>query len=512
METTDATNQRVPDRLPLNIAIVGGGRACKFFLELIEKDAFSYLNIRLMGVCDINPKAEGILRAKELGIYTTDNFQNLFQLKNLDSIIELTNNKQVLLDLIKARPKGVGIVEHNISRFIRSFFEMNQKLKSAEQQVLLEKMSSDFLIQQSNAAIAVLNTDFTIDDVNDAYLKMVNKPKDEAIGKYCYEVHYGLSAPCSSAQPTMQCPMLETLKTGKSAHVIQEFPGPGNKSVYDNIVTYPLKDPGGEIYKVIEIWRDITEEINSRWEDRAKELKADLNRMVQEDRMISLGKLVASCVHEINNPIQGLLTFSDLMQAILAAGPVSAEDLEQFKQYLALMSDELERCGSIVSGLLSFSRETPLEYKPLNINDVLDAVITLTRHKMELQGVQLVTDLVTGIIMVYGDANRLQQALLNLVFNALEAMPQGGRLEISSRLSKDKKRIDIDVRDSGCGIPEADMDHLFDPFFTTKAEGEGTGLGLSIVYGVIKNHRGNVHVSSTVGKGTVFTLSLPTHE
>ena len=510
MVATDNTNRRFPERLPLNIAIVGGGRACKFFLELIENDSFPYLNIRLMGVCDIDQEAEGLILAKERGVFTTDNFRDLFQLKNLDSIIELTNRKEVLLDLIKSRPKGVGIVEHNISRFFRSFFEMNQKLKSVEQQVLLEKMSSDFLIQQSNAAIAVLNTDFSIDDVNEAYLKMVHKTKDEAIGRSCYAVHYGLSTPCSSAHPTMKCPMIETMKTGISAHVIQEFPGDGDKPVYNNIVTYPLKDPNGQIHKVIEIWRDITEEINSRWEDRAKELKADLDKMVQEDRMISLGKLAASCVHEINNPIQGLLTFSDLMQDILAEDTLNAADIAKFKQYLSLMSGELVRCGGIVSGLLSFSREAPLEYKHLNINDVLESVITLTRHKMELQNIKLITDLVPGIITVRGDANRLQQALLNLIFNGIEAMPKGGRLEILSRQSTGEKSIEIKVADTGCGIPNSDINHLFDPFITTKAEGEGTGLGLSIVYGVVKNHGGNIRVKSTVGKGAVFTLSLPT--
>jgi signal transduction histidine kinase len=511
MEATDNTYRDNTERLPLNIAIVGGGRACKFFLELLEGNAFPYLNIRLKGVCDINPQAEGFLIARQKGVFTTCNYRDLFQIKDLDSIIELTNSKEVLLELIKARPKGVGIVEHNISRFLRSFFEINQKLKSAEQQALLEKMSSDFLIQQSNAAIAVLNTDFTIDDMNEAYLKMVDKTKDQAIGRYCYEVHYGLESPCASAHPMMKCPMLETLTTGKSAHVIQEFSKRGDKSVYDNIVTYPLMDQSGKIHKVIEIWRDITEEINSQWEGRAKELKADLNKMVQEDRMISLGKLVASCVHEINNPIQGLLTFSDLMQEILDEGTPDAADIDQFRQYLHLMSTELVRCGDIVSGLLSFSREAPLEYKNLNINDVLEAVITLTRHKMELQNIELVTDLAAGIISVHGDANRLQQVLLNLIFNAIEAMPQGGRLDITSKLSDDGQSIVITVRDTGCGIPSSDMNHLFDPFFTTKAEGEGTGLGLSIAYGVVKNHGGHIQVQSTVGAGTEFLLSLPTN-
>ena len=215
-----------------------------------------------------------------------------------------------------------------------------------------------------------------------------------------------------------------------------------------------------------------------------------MNKMVQEDRMISLGKLVASCVHEINNPIQGLLTFSDLMARILARGDPQPEDLEQFQHFLSIMSKELERCGSIVSGLLSFSREIPLEYKSIDLNEVLDAVITLTRHKMELQNIRLVRNTHSGTLVVKGDNNRLQQTFLNLLFNAIEAMPEGGRLEITSLSNREKREALVEIKDTGCGIRKEYIDHIYDPFFTTKKEGEGTGLGLSIVYGVVNNHRG----------------------
>jgi len=173
------------------------------------------------------------------------------------------------------------------------------------------------------------------------------------------------------------------------------------------------------------------------------------------------------------------------------------------------MSNELERCGNIVSGLLSFSREIPLEYKDIDLNEVLQAVITLTRHKMELQNIEFVCNTCPGILMVTGDSNRLQQTLLNLVFNAIEAMPKGGRLEIVSRSDEREKEVIIEIKDSGNGISAEHLDHIFDPFFTTKKEGEGTGLGLSIVYGVVNNHRGKIAVQSTKGEGTAFTLRFP---
>ncbi|MCK5195434.1 MAG: PAS domain-containing sensor histidine kinase, partial [Desulfobulbaceae bacterium] len=294
-----------------------------------------------------------------------------------------------------------------------------------------------------------------------------------------------------------------------SAHVIHDHSVSGGQLKYCNIVTYPLKDQNGEIFRVIEVWRDISEELSPGWEERVKELKSDLQKLVQEDRMISLGKLAASCAHEINNPIQGLLTFSHLMQEILAEGEPSSEDLEQFKKHLSLMSRELERCGNIVSGLLSFSRESTIEYKDTDLNEVLNAVITLTRHTMELRGVDLITKLSPGLLMIRGNDSQLQQCFLNLIFNAVEAMPDGGQLTILSKPDRAKKNALIEIQDTGYGIPKENLDHIFDPFFTTKGEGEGIGLGLSIVYGVTKNHEGNIKIDSEVGKGSSFILNFP---
>ena len=493
----------------INLAIVGGGRACKFFIDLLRSESFTYLKVNIVGVCDINPEAEGLVLAKELGIYTTNNFQDLFKLQNLDSIIELTGSKEVLLDIIRFRPKEIGVIEHNIGRLLRSFFEVNQQLKSAEEQLVSEKQFSDFLIQQSSAAIVIINTDFTILEVNEPYLKAVKKSKEAVIGAPCYQISHDFNVPCSSAKPGMKCPMVETLRTGMSSHVIHEHPHPGKGSTFCNLVALPLLDRSGEISRIIEVWRDITDELSYNWTKQIRELKSNLQRLVQEDRMISLGKLVASCVHEINNPIQGLLTFTLLMKEILAEGEPSPEDIEQFKGHLSFMAKELERCGNIVSGLLSFSRETPKEFKEIDLNDVLNSVITLTRHKMELLNVELETRLYPGLLIILGDERELQQCFLNLIFNAIEAMPKGGKLQIISEPESDKRNVRIEIRDTGYGISKENLDHIFDPFFTTKSEGEGTGLGLSIVYGITKNHKGSIRVNSTVDEGSSFVLTFP---
>jgi signal transduction histidine kinase len=175
------------------------------------------------------------------------------------------------------------------------------------------------------------------------------------------------------------------------------------------------------------------------------------------------------------------------------------------------MSKELERCGNIVSGLLSFSRESTIEYNIIDLNEVLKAVFTLTQHKMKLQNIQLITKLSTKPLLAKGDANQLQQCFLNLIFNAISAMPEGGELHVISKQDNDQKKACIEIRDTGYGIPEEALDHIYDPFFTTKEGGGATGLGLSIVYGITKNHGGNIKLNSKVGEGTSFVLDFPTH-
>jgi two-component system NtrC family sensor kinase len=127
MVTNNSTNKQAPKKIPINLAIVGGGRACKFFLDLLQTEYFPNLDIRVLGVCDIDPEAPGFRMAQEMGIYTTDNFREFFAFENLHSIIELANSREVLLELVRLRPKGVGVVEHNFGQFFRRFYELDQR-------------------------------------------------------------------------------------------------------------------------------------------------------------------------------------------------------------------------------------------------------------------------------------------------------------------------------------------------------------------------------------------------
>lgn len=500
-------SQKPHESLDFNIAIVGGGRACRFFLELLQRESFPYLRIHIVGVCDINPMADGITMAKALGIYTTDNFTDLFKIANLDAVIELTNSK-ALPELIASRPKGVGVIEHNVGRLLRYLFETNQRLASAREEVLVEKTSTDILFQQINLGVVVLNIDFTIIDANEMYLRAVRKAKDQVIGRYCYNVVKGFYAPCHAQDEGFDCPLERTVKTGKSYHIIHEHPLANGETAYFNIATYPVKDSRGRVIRIVELWREITSQIKDRWRHKVRQIEADMKKVVQEDRLVSLGKLVASSVHEINNPIQGLLTFSHIMADMVRDGETGPEDMERFKEFLSHMTRELERCGNIVSGLLTFSREAPQAFVQVDVNEVLRSILALTGHKLELTQIALETRLSNTPLVVQGNNNQLQQCFLNLIFNAIEAMPQGGRLIVASSRETDALAC-VEIRDNGCGISQENMEHIFDPFFTTKEAGHGTGLGLSIVYGIVKDHRGSIKASNQAAGGSSFKVTFP---
>jgi two-component system NtrC family sensor kinase len=236
---------------------------------------------------------------------------------------------------------------------------------------------------------------------------------------------------------------------------------------------------------------------------------ADQARMLHQDKMISLGKLAASVVHEINNPLAGILNYARLMSKILSRGALSADSTEKFQGYLSLMQSELERCAKIVANLLAFSRKSKLEFGPVDFNELLLNCINLSGHKLSLQNIRVDTQLTRDLPMIQGDFSQLQQCVINLIFNAVDAMPDGGTLFFSSTLEAGKNLIRITVKDSGCGISRHDLPYIFDPFFTTKTVGKGVGLGLSTSFGIIDRHKGTIHVKSEPGQGAEFVMELP---
>ncbi len=242
---------------------------------------------------------------------------------------------------------------------------------------------------------------------------------------------------------------------------------------------------------------------------RLKQQFVDQAKYLHQDKMVSLGKLAASVVHEINNPLAGVLNYIALMARILGKNVLSPEDIQRFQRYLEIVGSEIKRSSEIVSNLLAFSRKSKLEFSDVDINHVLERSILLSNHKLMLSNIEIQNDLSPDVPKVTGDFNQLQQCILNLIFNAADAMPDGGNITIKSSYSPERRLVQIEVADNGRGIAKENLTKIFDPFFSTKQEGKGLGLGLSVVYGIIDRHKGTIVAESEVGKGTIFTIQLP---
>lgn len=242
---------------------------------------------------------------------------------------------------------------------------------------------------------------------------------------------------------------------------------------------------------------------------RLEQQFADQARLLHQDKMMSLGRLAASVVHEINNPLAGILNYVRLMMKILGRGALGQEQAEKFQKYLGVVESETDRCSKIVSNLLAFSRKPQVDFDRVNVNDVLERSIMLSNHKMSLQNIEAKTNLDRNIPLIQGDFNQLQQCIINLIFNAIDAMPEGGTLTLASEFKAKAGIVEIKVSDTGCGISRESLPRIFEPFFTTKIEGKGIGLGLSTVFGIVDRHKGTIDVRSEVGQGTIFIVRLP---
>jgi two-component system NtrC family sensor kinase len=176
---------------------------------------------------------------------------------------------------------------------------------------------------------------------------------------------------------------------------------------------------------------------------------------------------------------------------------------------LDLIASESRRCGDLVKNLLTFSRTTPINLRPTNLNQIIDRALRLIQHQLDLAAVQIQLDLDAELPMVICDGAQIEQVLLALMMNALDALPQGGNLWVTTRLSREDNAIRIVVRDDGCGIAPEILPRLFEPFLTTKETGRGVGLGLAISRSILERHNGDIEVQSEVGRGTTFTVTLP---
>jgi two-component system NtrC family sensor kinase len=259
---------------------------------------------------------------------------------------------------------------------------------------------------------------------------------------------------------------------------------------------------GDELGELSESFNTMASALRER-DEKLKEFAT--RRIMESDRLALIGQLSANIAHELNNPLQGIVTYSHLLLERIPGDDPTAEPIRKIVV-------QANRCRDIIRGLLDFSRQRKPDKTVCDVNSVLEQCVGLVQDQALFHNIELTKDYAAGLPMAVIDPSQIERVFMNMIINAAEAMEGGGRLRLSTRYDPEARLIEVEFADTGAGIPEENLDKIFDPFFTTKDARHGTGLGLAISYGIVKVHRGSISVESEVGRGTTFTVRLPVTE
>jgi two-component system NtrC family sensor kinase len=261
-----------------------------------------------------------------------------------------------------------------------------------------------------------------------------------------------------------------------------------------------IRDDEGHIIGTLSSGNDITKR------------KLAEEELIRSEKMASLGQLAASVVHEVNNPLAGIMIYVKLFLKKFESGTLQSEGTDE---QLMKMQKELERTTRIIRNLLDFARQSEPTMAPTNLNKAVEAALLLVGNQISLENINLEKKLNRELPLVLADFDKIQQVLINIMLNATQAMPDGGNLTITTSVADGvrigdeiKNTVRIDITDTGVGIPQENLRKLFTPFFTTKEKGKGVGLGLSVVHGIIDKHNGKIEVASKPNEGTTFSIYL----
>ncbi len=378
--------------------------------------------------------------------------------------------------------------------FFREVQEKMAELETYNEELERKKQEIQDILNGIMDLLAVVSPDYRIVYVNKVFHKYFDLPRPE--GMFCYEVFRGRPGPC------LTCPLRTALQTGKPDRCSFVDTRPDRNRHFE-VVASPMFDDKGHVRNVLVSKRDVTME---------KEYQA---KYYQSEKMATIGLLAAGVAHEINNPLAAISGFSEALKRRLPhLATVLGKDaepaiLEDFAEYTSIILEECNRCRDIVGNLLTFSSQKSKKFTTIDLNVLVADTLKILHHQIKLHpGISLVQELSPTPVIIQGAHGELKQVLLNLVLNAVDAIETQGLITIRSCLDR-PDRASLIVEDTGQGIPPGRLDKLFVPFFTTKTKGHSIGIGLSICYNIIRNHGGEIHVCSEVGKGSVFRVMLP---
>ncbi len=368
------------------------------------------------------------------------------------------------------------ILEEDI-RFLTAFSNhVASAIENARlfEQVRLAEQELENIFESISDMVYFVNNDYVIKNINRAVCKRLGKNPEEIMGKKCYEVIHGTNKPLEN------CPHKKTVETRKA--IVEEVDNPFLGGTFITSSS-PIFDTTGEFIGTVNVVSDISELKNLR------------ERLIKAERMAALGEVAAKVAHEIRNPLVSLGGFARRLQKKLG---------KDLKEYADIIAKEVERLELILNEILSFVKDTRIKKEKINSHKLIEEALSFICPEIEEKKINIIKELEEPVDL-YLDPNRIKEALLNILSNAIQAINNQGSIFIKTYTKNDIYVIEI--KDTGYGISTEDMPFIFDPFFTTKKG--GTGLGLSITHRIIEEHGGSIDVESKIGEGSVFRISLP---
>lgn len=332
----------------------------------------------------------------------------------------------------------------------------------------------------------IVNRNYEITQANKALALHAHSDVKALLGKKCHKVFAGQDSPCKG------CTLVDTWKSQKPHNFELEE---NTSQKFFEVTSQPIFDVNGKIEGSLQIYRDRTS---------ARQMRKQL---LQNEKLASIGLLAGGIAHEINNPLAGILIFSQMILREMDPKATHYQDVQEIET-------ATQRCKAIVENLLDFARQKPETnaiLENVDLNDAVRSALKFASVGSNTDHITVELDLSEGQANIMGDRNKSIQILLNLIQNALHAMPNKGVLFIRSMTKKigDQEKVVIEIEDTGVGIAEQDINKIFDPFYTSKAESQGTGLGLSICYGLAEDMNGSIEVRSKLNQGSCFSFLAP---
>ena len=600
--------------------MIGAGAGCLDVLQLWEQGRLAIFDLEVLAVVDTNPDAPGMRYARERGWKTMESVVDAMGLPGLELVIELTGSEDLLDDIYFLLPPGVRLMDHVVARV---FWDLDnvalnlhhelEKKSALEARIEEDRERLQEILDTLPDVVMVLDPEMRIERVNRRFEKVTGLPHGKARGTHCYE-SFCLENP-NTNPGDHGCPFQQVMETKQPVELVHYRVRPDNgKGVYFQITANPIFGDDGEIIRIVETSREITEQVllkreteqtarrfsqiletvhaaitiknlDGRFElanpkalrlldmseeqvlgkrasdlfgAEAADLIEELDSYVLEDgqphvseeaytfgggehtliserfpildyrgkmvgiccvsrdvtrerqlrrelmhneRLAAVGKLAAGVAHELNNPLTGILTFAeDLM--------LEADDKDPVREDYEIIVRETMRCRRIVRDLLDFSRQQAPQRRPTDLDTVVRRTVAMVERQASFHDVDIQVNTEDRLPHVAVDPRQIQQALLNLVINARDAMDAKGQLTIRNSLRKDGRAVLLSVTDTGCGIPQEQHSKVLEPFFSTKGE-RGNGLGLPAVVSAMEQHDGQVTFESEEGVGTTFHLVFP---